>query len=61
MTRKRSRLAKECGSSASCHLGMKRLLEELNWNTTLIYLDDVIVFGKAFLQEEKLLASVRRT
>jgi len=40
-----------CNSAATFERLMERVLEGLHWKTTLIYLDDVIVFGQTFEQE----------
>ncbi|KAK3887003.1 hypothetical protein Pcinc_002634 [Petrolisthes cinctipes] len=47
-----------CNAPATFEHLMDRVLEGLHWQTALIYLDDVIVFGQIFDQEFKRLSEV---
>ncbi|KAK3893315.1 hypothetical protein Pcinc_002871 [Petrolisthes cinctipes] len=47
-----------CNASATFERLMDRVLEGLHWQTALIYLDDVTVFGQTFNQELERLSEV---
>ena len=49
-----------CNAPATFERLMERVLEDLQWKTALVYLDDVVVFGRTFEEELQRLEDVLR-